>query len=103
SDRPRALSAGAVVSALLGAETQACNSPAGASSATAVSVVVPRSMPRTTGMGGGSLLVEAGVLRRAGADALGDPGELAPRRGVLDRLDGDLVPPVVAEVEPVVK
>src|SRR4051812_49886668 len=47
------------------------------------------------------LLVLVGVLRRAFADFLRHLGELAPGHLVLDGLDVDLVPPVVAEVEPV--
>src|SRR5262245_19772064 len=47
------------------------------------------------------LLVLVGVLRRAFAYLLRDLGELAPGHVVLDGLDVDLMPPVVAEVEPV--
>src|SRR4051812_18127376 len=46
-------------------------------------------------------LVPIDVLGRALADALGHPRVLAARHHVLDLLDVDLVPPVVAEVEPV--
>src|SRR5437879_6239819 len=41
------------------------------------------------------------VLRRALADPLDQPRVLAPRHLLLDALDVHLVPPVVAEVEPV--
>src|SRR5262249_35664060 len=47
------------------------------------------------------LLVLISVLRRAFALPLRHFGELAPGHLVLDGLDVDLVPPVVAEVEPV--
>src|SRR5262245_31280728 len=46
-------------------------------------------------------LVPINILRRTLAHPLDDPGVLDAGRRLIDALDVDLVPPVVAEVEPV--